>query len=61
MVYWIAAFFISLLVFEELIYYSWNRYVYGKKKKLFKERKWRKLTRLLFLKWKKWSAKDVQT
>jgi hypothetical protein len=31
MVYWIAAFFVSLIVFEELLYYVWNRYVYGKK------------------------------
>jgi hypothetical protein len=58
--YWIAAFFVCLVVFEEAIYYSWNRYLYGKKKKPFKERKWRKVTRFLFLKWKQWTAKDVQ-
>ncbi|MCM3764318.1 hypothetical protein [Neobacillus niacini] len=29
--YWIAAFFVILVVFEEVIYYILNRYLFGKK------------------------------
>lgn len=29
--YWVAAFFVILVVCEEVISYIWNRYLYGKK------------------------------
>lgn len=68
MSYWVtvfALFIVLLLVVEELIYYSWNRYVYGpnlERKAKWKNSMisiWKKLTKIIVF-FKKKQPTDIQ-
>ncbi|MDQ1146365.1 hypothetical protein QE429_003192 [Bacillus sp. SORGH_AS 510] len=68
MSYWVTVFIlfiVLLLVVEELIYYFWNRYVYGpniERKAKWKNRRislWKKLKTIIFI-FKKKQPTDIQ-